>query len=99
MWKVLNAFLSNANIWENACFTSNFIRISEQLKNKHNCVLSNAGLSNALNETEICTSIKYLAYWRHGVVGLSRCWCILQNGWSDRVAVWHVGQGAQGTVY
>jgi len=30
--------------------------------NKHNCVLSNAGLSSALIETEICTSIKYLAY-------------------------------------
>jgi len=26
--------------------------------NKHNCVLSNAGLCNALTETEICTSLK-----------------------------------------
>ena len=29
---------------------------------KHNCVLSNTGHSNALTETGICTSIKYLAY-------------------------------------
>ena len=28
------------------------------IDNKHNCVLSNAGLSNALTETEICTSLK-----------------------------------------
>jgi len=33
-------------------------------KNKHNCVLSNAGLSNALTKTGICTSLKSGFYFR-----------------------------------
>jgi len=32
--------------------------INKQSTNKHNCVLSNAGLSNALTKTGICTSLK-----------------------------------------
>jgi len=32
--------------------------------NKHNCVLSNAGLSNALTETGICTSLKSDFYFQ-----------------------------------
>ena len=32
--------------------------------NKHNCVLSNAGLSNALTKTGICTSLKSGFYFR-----------------------------------
>ena len=34
------------------------------LNNKHNCVLSNAGLSNALNKTGFCTSLKSGFYFR-----------------------------------
>ena len=73
--------------------------ISKMWENKHNCVLSNAGLSSALTETGIWASIKYLIYWRRGVVGLSGRWRILQNGWTDRVAVWHVdSRGVMGKV-
>jgi len=32
--------------------------------NKHNCVLSNAGLSKALTKTRICTSLKSDFYFR-----------------------------------
>jgi len=33
-------------------------------QHKHNCVLSNAGLSNALTKTGICTSLKSGLYFR-----------------------------------
>jgi len=34
------------------------------IDNKHNCVLSNAGLSNALTKTGFCTSLKSGFYFR-----------------------------------
>ena len=37
---------------------------NKQTNNKHNCVLSNAGLSNALTKTGICTSLKSGFYFR-----------------------------------
>ena len=37
---------------------------SIQRDNKHNCVLSNAGLSNALTKTGVCTSLKSDFYFR-----------------------------------
>jgi len=40
------------------------IAISMKYQNKHNCVLSNAGLSNALTKTGICTSLKSSFYFR-----------------------------------
>ena len=40
-------------------FTRSYIGL---FKDNRNCVLSNAGLSNALTETRICTSVKYLAH-------------------------------------
>jgi len=49
-------------------------------RNKHNCVLSNAGLSNAITETRICTSPKSDLYFRfHSPVNtksaLQKCIC------------------------
>ena len=45
----------------NACCLSNAL---DRPSNKHNCVLSNAGLSNALTKSGICTSLKSGFYYR-----------------------------------
>jgi len=41
-----------------------YVRTNPQYTNKHNCVLSNAGLSNAPTKTGICTSLKSDFYFR-----------------------------------
>jgi len=48
-----------------ARYTSEMLkRRSNNSNNKHNCVLSNAGLSNALTQTGFCTSLKSGFYFR-----------------------------------
>jgi len=44
-----------------------YIRTNPHYTNKHNCVLSNAGLSNAPTKTGICTSLKSDFYFRFQV--------------------------------
>jgi len=60
---------------------------------KHNCVLSNAGLSNALNETGICTSLKADFYfqfhsplntnWHSALVNFTRTWDLVLICWKS----------------
>ena len=56
---------------------------SNHSNNKHNCILSNAGAFSALTETGIP-----LTAWRDRSV--RTLMYRAKNGWTDRVAVWHV---------
>ena len=55
---------------------------SQQNDDKHNCVLSNAGLSNALTETGICASLNLISIFGfiHHWIQSRHCWILPVHG-------------------